>query len=435
LLLLADLLIVVGAMLGTQIVGGTILFGSRRMLLWVVVLVVIWVALARALNAYDLVVAAQLGSSLQRISLAAALTFGLYSAIPYWSPPLPAARWLIGLNAALLFGPLLAWRAAYALLFTRPAFRIRVLVLGHGKTANAVARLLREQARPGYELVGPIEYPAAARGGARSELDLVELVRNRGIREVVVDASARHPALGAAFAELAERRVTVVTADEMYETLSGRVRLSRAASIGLGQSTWWTGLYAAARRLGDVLAALLGLILLAPLLLIAALAIVLDSPGQPLYWQERVGQYGRRFRLVKLRTMIRHAEVDGLAVWASNRDPRITRVGALLRRSRFDEVPQLWNVLRGEMSLIGPRPERPEFVALLTSRVPLYRARHVIRPGITGWAQVSYKYGASVKDAARKLQYDLYYIRHRSLLLDATILLKTLVVMLRFSGT
>jgi lipopolysaccharide/colanic/teichoic acid biosynthesis glycosyltransferase len=189
------------------------------------------------------------------------------------------------------------------------------------------------------------------------------------------------------------------------------------------------------RRLTDVIVTLIGLTLLAPLLLMAALAILIDSPGPVLYWQERVGRYGCPFRLLKLRTMVANAEADGQAIWARNQDPRVTRVGAVMRRSHIDEIPQLWNVLRGEMSLIGPRPERPEFMALLSASLPEYSKRHIIRPGITGWAQVQYGYGASVEDAAAKLEYDLFYIRHRSLPLDATIVLRTLLLMLRFQGT
>jgi lipopolysaccharide/colanic/teichoic acid biosynthesis glycosyltransferase len=210
---------------------------------------------------------------------------------------------------------------------------------------------------------------------------------------------------------------------------AARARLRRPRPTGESRT------YLAVRRLADILAAILGLAALAPLLVVAVVVIMLDSPGRPFYCQQRIGRYGRPFRLVKLRTMGPDAEADGCAVWARDRDPRVTRVGLFMRRSRFDEIPQLWNVLVGDMSLIGPRPERPEFVALLSSEVPLYGARHVIRPGLTGWAQVQYKYGASVKDAAVKLEYDLYYIRHRSLALDAGILLKTLWVVLQFKGT
>jgi lipopolysaccharide/colanic/teichoic acid biosynthesis glycosyltransferase len=193
--------------------------------------------------------------------------------------------------------------------------------------------------------------------------------------------------------------------------------------------------YMVVRRCVEVVLAGLGLALCAPLLALAALIIALDSDGPVLHWQERVGRNGRPFRLFKLRTMVADAEGDGRAVWAQRPDPRVTRVGGFLRRSRFDELPQLYNVLRGDMSLIGPRPERPEFVELLSSNIPGYCTRQVIRPGITGWAQVNYGYAASIDDAAIKLNYDLYYIRHQSPLLDIVILFKTLGVVLKFEGT
>jgi lipopolysaccharide/colanic/teichoic acid biosynthesis glycosyltransferase len=218
------------------------------------------------------------------------------------------------------------------------------------------------------------------------------------------------------------------------DLLGEAAQLAALPPVSRGESTAAAGVYAAAWRLAELVVAGVGLVVLAPLLLVACLAIVLDSRGGPLYRQERVGRAGRRFHLAKLRTMVRDAEPDGHAVWAQARDPRVTRVGAFLRRSRLDEIPQCWNVLRGEMSLIGPRPERPEFEALLAATIPQYRARHAVRPGITGWAQVNYRYASSVEDAATKLEYDLYYVRHRSLRLDAVILLKTLAVVLRFSG-
>lgn len=218
------------------------------------------------------------------------------------------------------------------------------------------------------------------------------------------------------------------------ELLGTSTQPAAATRVARGMSTMAWGLYPAVWRLAERVVAVVGLVVLAPLVLAACLAIVVDSPGRPLYRQERVGRHGRRFHLVKLRTMVRHAEPDGHAVWARAGDPRATRVGALLRRSRLDEAPQLWNVLRGEMSLIGPRPERPELMAMLAASIPMYQARHAVRPGITGWAQVNCPYGASVADAATKLEYDLYYINSRSLRLDAVILLKTLAVVLRFRG-
>jgi lipopolysaccharide/colanic/teichoic acid biosynthesis glycosyltransferase len=165
-----------------------------------------------------------------------------------------------------------------------------------------------------------------------------------------------------------------------------------------------------------------------------ALLIVIDSPGPVFYKQERVGKAGRTFTFMKLRSMIPDAEAQSGPLWAVHADPRVTRVGRLLRKSRLDELPQLVNVLRGEMSLVGPRPERPAFVEQLQQEIPFYRARLTVLPGLTGWAQVNYGYGSTVEDALIKLQYDLYYIRHRSLLLDGLILLRTVGKIVRLQG-
>jgi len=187
------------------------------------------------------------------------------------------------------------------------------------------------------------------------------------------------------------------------------------------------------KRIIDVLLSAVLVVLTSPLMLLAALAIKLDSPGSVFYSQERVGLNGAAFRLHKFRTMVADAEKAG-ARWAEQDDPRITRTGRFLRKSRIDELPQLWNVLKGEMSFIGPRPERPEFIEQLEQEIPYYELRHLVKPGITGWAQVMYPYGASVSDALEKLQYDLYYIKNFSLLLDFVILMKTARIVLYRKG-
>jgi lipopolysaccharide/colanic/teichoic acid biosynthesis glycosyltransferase len=169
-----------------------------------------------------------------------------------------------------------------------------------------------------------------------------------------------------------------------------------------------------------------------PLFPLIALAIKLDSHGPVLFKQKRVGRNGRNFDIYKFRTMVRDAEKNG-AQWAVEKDPRVTRIGRILRRTRLDEVPQLWNVLKGDMSLVGPRPERPEFVEELAKEIPYYEQRHLVPPGLTGWAQVRYRYGASKEDAVRKLQYELYYVRHLSIMFDIEILLRTIPLVARGS--
>jgi lipopolysaccharide/colanic/teichoic acid biosynthesis glycosyltransferase len=191
--------------------------------------------------------------------------------------------------------------------------------------------------------------------------------------------------------------------------------------------------YRVLRRGGDVLLALLGGVVLLLVLLPVALFYRRESPGPVLYRQLRVGRGGRPFMLLKLRTMVDDAEPDG-PVWARPDDPRVTRLGRWLRRTRLDELPQVVNILRGEMSVVGPRPERPEFVAELAQEIPFYRARHVVRPGLTGWASIHMGYAASAEEALEKLQYDLYYIKHQSPALDLYIMLRTVGVMLRLGG-
>jgi lipopolysaccharide/colanic/teichoic acid biosynthesis glycosyltransferase len=180
----------------------------------------------------------------------------------------------------------------------------------------------------------------------------------------------------------------------------------------------------------DIFTAVIGLILSAPVVALAALAIRLDSPGPILFRQRRAGQDGEVYTLYKLRSMRTDAETASGAVWAGKNDPRVTRVGNVLRKSRIDEIPQLFNVLRGEMSLVGPRPERPEFIDELAERIPFYRERLLVPPGITGWAQVNFPYTASIEASLRKVQFDLYYIKHMSLFLDVVIMLRTLKTIL-----
>ncbi|MEO3475849.1 exopolysaccharide biosynthesis polyprenyl glycosylphosphotransferase [Roseomonas sp. CAU 1739] len=227
----------------------------------------------------------------------------------------------------------------------------------------------------------------------------------------------------------------VMSASGFYERQHGRVE------IDILPDGWLTAAavsqegvaVAALRRACDILGSLTLLVLTLPLLLLTALAIRLESPGPVLYRQDRVGRHGRVFRLFKFRSMTVDAERDG-PCWAAPCDPRVTRVGHFIRQTRIDEIPQVLNVLRGEMALIGPRPERPAFVEHLTAVIPHYASRTAVRPGITGWAQVNYPYGASVEDARNKLAYDLYYLRHRNLTLDLSIVLGTVRVVLLQTG-
>jgi exopolysaccharide biosynthesis polyprenyl glycosylphosphotransferase len=239
--------------------------------------------------------------------------------------------------------------------------------------------------------------------------------------------------------ECQERGVEVIRMPTLYEELLGRVPIAYLNSewilTSFVDSARVHDLYSRAKRLFDILGAVAGLLVVALLFPLLALLVRLDSRGPVLYGQARSGRGGKPFRMWKFRTMVADAEPDGEARWAEPGDPRVTRLGRILRRTRLDEIPQFWNILRGEMSLVGPRAERPALVTRLESEVPFYRARMLVRPGATGWAQVNYRYGWSVEDAATKLEYDLYYIRHRSVWLDLRILLRTLGTVVRFQGT
>jgi exopolysaccharide biosynthesis polyprenyl glycosylphosphotransferase len=223
-----------------------------------------------------------------------------------------------------------------------------------------------------------------------------------------------------------------------YERLTGRVPVEHAGrALEVVLPLWQPDshqLYVVIKRLADIAAGLMGCVLLAGVIPLVWLINKLANPGSLFFEQKRVGLGGRVFRIVKFRSMVMNAEQETGAVWATKNDKRITPFGGFLRKSRLDELPQCWNVLKGDMSIVGPRPERPEFVRKLAQRIRFYYARHAVKPGITGWAQIKYRYGASEEDALMKLQYDLYYIRHQGVLEDAFIILKTLRVMVTCKG-
>jgi sugar transferase (PEP-CTERM system associated) len=307
-----------------------------------------------------------------------------------------------------------------------------VLIIGSADEARAVEATFG--AVPKLEVAGVYD-PAS---GRFSDAELCELVRRLRVREVIV--AVRDQRGGAVpMQQLVECRLNGVSVTDLsgyFERELGQVPVDTLKSSwfvygdGFAQDAVRTNV----KRAFDIGCAL-GLLALALPVIVLAIAAILIESGRPVFYrQERVGRGGRTFMCIKFRSMRVDAENDGVARWASARDPRVTRVGRLLRKTRIDELPQLLNVLRGEMSLVGPRPERPAFVEQLSRTVPYYDVRHSVKPGITGWAQVRYSYGASVEDATRKLQYDLYYVKNHSLFLDALILVETVRVVLFGEG-
>jgi sugar transferase (PEP-CTERM system associated) len=268
--------------------------------------------------------------------------------------------------------------------------------------------------------------------------DIPSIVRARSVDRVVVsltDARGKLP-----MEKLLDMKLDGVTFDHLasvYEEYTGKIAVENLRPSWFIFSSGFrkTRVLAASKRVLDVVASALGLVVTAPIMALVALAVRLTSPGPVLYHQNRVGLHGRIFVVHKFRTMRENAEAETGAVWAAkDGDPRVTSIGGILRRVRLDELPQLWNVLKGEMSFVGPRPERPEFVSNLTEQIPYYGQRHVIRPGVTGWAQVRYTYGASTEDALEKLQYDLFYIKNISIALDFYILFLTIKTVIARRG-
>jgi sugar transferase (PEP-CTERM system associated) len=362
-----------------------------------------------------------------------------------WSP-----RWMIGpgvflIAAVLAISSVSSWRLIFAWLAPRVAPRERLLIVGTNAAAMDLARELHDRRHElGVEIVGFAESNGESIGRrilgriVESVDDISQMIQRCGADRLVVslsDARGRLP-----MDQLLDIRLrTNVTVDHLasvYEEYTGKIAVEALRPSWFVFSTGFRrtpGLLAANRAI-DAGLALIGLAVAAPFMLAAMALIRLTSPGSALYRQERVGLNGRVFTIYKLRTMREDAEADTGPVWSRLNDTRVTPVGRFLRKTRFDELPQLWNVLRGDMSLVGPRPERPGFVSQLTERIPFFSQRHVLKPGITGWAQVHYSYAASVEDAIQKFQYDLYYIKNFSLWLDALILIETVKTVVRRRG-
>ena len=392
------------------------------------VLVPVWVLLLAP--ARQLRVALSLDLTWRGLLVAAASVAAAYLLAYFYAPRavlprLPALYFLW--EAALLT---LAWRLCYLYALSRGLFRRRALVVASASAAANFADLLRKHA-PDVEVVASIDP-----GATESVLD--DLVHTHGVAEIVIGPrAALATVLLPALLRWQERGVEVVPMTTEYEQALMRVPIADLEPDWMFTSLpeWVRARDAsrAAKRLADILCGLAGLVALLVAAPVAALLIVADSGRPVFYRQRRLGAGGRTFDVLKFRTMVQGAETEGPR-WAANNDPRVTRAGRWLRRTRVDELPQVLSVLRGDMSMVGPRPERPEFAEVLERQIPFYRTRLMVRPGLTGWAQVNTAYGDSVEGAALKLEYDLYYIKHRSLLFDAWIMLRTVGTIFAMGG-
>jgi sugar transferase (PEP-CTERM system associated) len=337
---------------------------------------------------------------------------------------------------------IVAWRLLFYRLAYSANLEERVLVVGAGATARMVARQIMSEHDYGYRVVGFIdEHPGGRNGRNPATLgvaeDIPRIVKDYDVDRIVVGLTDRRGKLP--IAELLEAKLSGVYVEDaasMYERLTGKILVDDLKPSWLIFSdgfviSRWTRFH---KRAIDLVMASAGILLSSPLLLLTALAVYLDSDGPILYCQARVGENGKTFTVFKFRSMRVDAEKAGMPIWATHQDHRITRVGRIIRLTRLDELPQFWNVLRGDMSFVGPRPERPYFVEQLVREIPFYQQRHAVKPGLTGWAQVKYRYGSSVEDAMEKLRYDLYYIKHLSISLDVSIVFDTVKVVLFGKG-
>jgi sugar transferase (PEP-CTERM system associated) len=324
---------------------------------------------------------------------------------------------------------LLGWRGAYSWMVQRPFLRERVYVLGTGERAQRLVKGLGQRPELGIEVVGWTGnvQGEVTRDSAASHL--LGVVKGKGVERVIVAMPDRRGTLPVwDLLELRQSGVKVEEATNWLEKVYEKIEVEdlNPSWLIFAEGFQFNTIFRRVRRMLSFSVALVGLLLSLPLFVFAWVAVKVFSPGPAFYKQQRVGREGKVFNCYKFRTMRQDAEADTGATWATDDDPRITRVGKFLRVSRLDEIPQLWCVLKGDMHFVGPRPERPEFVKWLEKEIPFYRVRHMVRPGITGWAQVRYKYGNTLDDAREKLQYDLFYIKNASLGLDLWIMFQTI---------
>jgi sugar transferase (PEP-CTERM system associated) len=421
--------------------GSIAAFEAERGALWpraLLIAAVFLMALA-ALGLYQLRQRARLTGIFVRLLVAMVVAHIALALIFYAAPALDVGRGVMVLTGALALAGLSLTRFLFIRMVDENFFKRRILVWGAGLRARAIGSRLRRRAdHRGFRIVGYVRAPGDTGDIPKGPLfsasaGLVRLALRNRIEEIVVAMDDRRQGFPTeALLECRLRGIRVTDLLTFLERESGRV------SVELMHPSWLIFshgfrcdfLRLATKRAFDVAVSLAILVLSAPLALLAAAAIYLEDRGPVLYRQVRAGQNGRRFRMIKFRSMRVDAESDGRPVWARQNDSRVTRVGVWIRRLRIDELPQVLNVLLGHMSFVGPRPERPEFVAELAGKVPFYEERHFVKPGITGWAQVRCGYGASKEDAQAKLEFDLYYVKHHSLMLDLVVLLQTVEIVL-----
>lgn len=419
-------------------------FLNQRAPIWFYLLPILWILFL--VETYDIRKANRRDEVIRGIATAAGISLGIYLIVFFISEPnsLPRRGVLIFIIAATILT--VAWRLIYIQIFTAPFFMRRALMIGAGKAGSTLAGMLKDVHTGPFMLAGYIDddpskqdqiingYKVLGNGG-----QLTTLINDLDITGLIFAISGElNPDLFRAILHAAENDVEVTSLPALYEEVFGRIPIFLLPSDWILRTfidqTHTSGVYESVKRLIDLLISIAGLLVSLLLFPLISLLIILDSGLPILYSQMRVGKYGRPYRIYKFRTMYQDAEKDGVARTATHNDARITRVGKILRRSHLDEIPQFWNILIGENSMIGPRAEQIELVNKFQEQLPFYRARLFVQPGLTGWAQINQRYATTLEETAIKLEYDLYYIKNRNLLLDMTIVLRTVGRVLGLKG-
>ena len=419
---------------------------SEEHWVWSIVLCVYLLVFSTIFELYNLQKASNLQKTVKNIFAAVSLTVLLYLFTPFYTPKLPSNRLQILVFFGIITFTLFIWRLAYIKLISAPRFFKRILVVGDSFDIELIAEAL-QKSDPNYQVIGYVN--TDINNDEQSEFkNLVQIdvnviddaIKQYHINEIVVASSYTEGVMLPLYNKLItllEDGFPIREYTQVYEEVTHRIPVQHIDKdfykfFPFRRSNQ-NKFYLFYHRLFDVLVSVLGILLSTILLPFILIGNLVANRGPLFYIQERIGKNGKPFKIMKLRTMVVDAEVSG-AQWAKKNDTRTTPFGKFLRRSRIDETPQFYNIILGHMSIIGPRPERPMFVKELSSIIPFYETRHVVKPGLTGWAQVNTSYGSSYADSLEKLQYDLYYIKHRSVYLDISIVLKTLSTIIFYRG-
>ncbi|MDD3722664.1 MAG: exopolysaccharide biosynthesis polyprenyl glycosylphosphotransferase [Lutibacter sp.] len=419
-------------------------FSSPSCILWISTLIIYLLAFGEIFEMYDLKVASDKYLTLRSAIITVSFVTLFYVFTPVISPQLPSNRLQLAYFSLTVLFSILLNRFFYIQLIFSPRFLKNILLIAEESQLEVLVTTI--QNKESNRIVAYVSNAAMANNKkqifmAISEANLEEIVKEEGINEIVISSNNLQfitPELNKQLILLFEKGMAIRSADNFIEEETHRISETKLTADFYNYFTFskshQNNLYLVFRRVMDILFSLIGIGIFLLLIPFVFFGNLFANKGKLLYTQERVGKRGKKFRIIKFRTMVVNAEING-AEWAQKDDIRVTVFGKILRKSRLDEIPQFINVLKGDMSLIGPRPERPEFVRILEKELPFYAIRHVIKPGLTGWAQVKYPYAHSVDDQHKKLMYDLYYVKERDLLMDFKIVIKTISTILFFRGT